>query len=160
MLCVLLAQEERGQTPKPDTPSIFIYFPHITPTPSFHLSVSQCTVQIIGFMESLFSRTAHIPYTPWDCHRTAAPLTPQSTTPGRFEGSPDWQSQVQVVSGYSNQLRCRRFDRFLSIAEAEPRRSGRQGLRIPDVPQMEKTQRNTTQNVFWGLNPCHVCTCV
>ena len=25
----------------------------------------------------------HVPDTPWDCHRTAAPLTPQ-TTPGRF----------------------------------------------------------------------------
>ena len=37
------------------------------------------------------------PDTPWDCHRTAAPLTPKTTTPGRIYGSPDWQSQTGRV---------------------------------------------------------------
>ena len=37
-----------------------------------------------------------------DCHRTAAPeVDPSGTSPGRFEGSPPWQSQT-----------CRVWDRF------------------------------------------------
>ena len=50
--------------------------------------------------------TFEIPrHDPWDCHRTAAPLTPTSTSPGRFEGSPDRGRPRQVVCGIDSLAR-------------------------------------------------------
>ena len=41
--------------------------------------------------------------------RTAAPdRPPKTTTPGRFEGSPDWQSQMAVVSGNCLEVKIQR----------------------------------------------------